>query len=402
MPGALPAGAVCHYPVPPSPLDAGGPVLGLRSPGIWGLRSPHDRPDRIRSGGSQVRCLALIQVRTGIQRFATTGRRTPPRGDTPLTSPADGYINYIHIVTMLTAPSEECRQDSNRLLTMRWGVEKRLEFIEFRLFWEGGINRADIIEHFGVSVPQASKDLTLYEEKASGNLVYDKSAKRYRAAMNFKPVFMEPKSDTYLAQLQSATNPKDGSSDIWLAMPPRFDGMPIPHRRVDVAVLRAILAAIRENRSIQIRYQSMNEKRPTPEWRRISPHALGNDGLRWHIRAYCHEDRKFKDFIFSRCLNARDPQDPGAEPDDDRLWHKCFAVSLAPNPVLSKSQREIIAQDYGMRNGRAEIAVRMALLYYFQKRLRLDTSDEPGNPHEKPVVVANHKEFDAALAEAME
>ena len=27
---------------------------------------------------------------------------------------------------------------------MRWGVEKRLEFIEFRLFWEGGINRAII------------------------------------------------------------------------------------------------------------------------------------------------------------------------------------------------------------------------------------------------------------------
>ena len=39
---------------------------------------------------------------------------------------------------------------------MRWGVEKRLEFIEFRLFWEGGINRADIMERFGVSVPQAS------------------------------------------------------------------------------------------------------------------------------------------------------------------------------------------------------------------------------------------------------
>ena len=29
---------------------------------------------------------------------------------------------------------------------MRWGVEKRLEFIEFRLLWEGGINRVDIME----------------------------------------------------------------------------------------------------------------------------------------------------------------------------------------------------------------------------------------------------------------
>lgn len=74
---------------------------------------------------------------------------------------------------------------------MRWGVEKRLEFIEFRLFWEGGINRADIMEQFGVSVPQASKDLSLYEEKAPGNLRYDKQQKRYLASPTFKPFFFE-------------------------------------------------------------------------------------------------------------------------------------------------------------------------------------------------------------------
>lgn len=284
---------------------------------------------------------------------------------------------------------------------MRWGVEKRLEFIEFRLFWEGGINRADIIEHFGVSVPQASKDFTLYEEKARGNLHYDKSKKRYFAGKNFKPVFMEPKSDAYLSHLQSAANAAGGASEVWLAAPPEFDAMPIPHRRVDVEVLRAILAAIRECKSIQIHYQSMSEKRPTPEWRRVTPHALANDGLRWHVRAYCHEDRKFKDFILSRCLNARDPQDPALKPDDDKFWQESFDVALAPNPLLSEGQREIIAQDFGMKSGRAEIPVRMALLYYFQKRLRLDTSDSPGNPHENPVVVANRKEFDAALAEAM-
>ena len=60
-----------------------------------------------------------------------------------------------------------------------WSVERRLEFIEFRLFWEGGVNRADLIDAFGISVPQASKDLSLYQERAPGNVVYDKSAKRY-------------------------------------------------------------------------------------------------------------------------------------------------------------------------------------------------------------------------------
>ena len=63
--------------------------------------------------------------------------------------------------------------------SLRWGVERRLEFIEFRLFWEGWINRGDLTRFFGVSVPQASKDLSQYQELAPGNMEYDKSERRY-------------------------------------------------------------------------------------------------------------------------------------------------------------------------------------------------------------------------------
>ena len=284
---------------------------------------------------------------------------------------------------------------------MRWNVEKRMEFIEFRLFWDGGINRADIIDQFGVSVPQASKDLTLYEGRAPGNLHYDKSAKRYRASDGFKPVFLEPNAATYLAHLQVATESDTGPSEAWLAATPDFDAMPIPHRRINAAVLRSVLTATREARSIEILYQSMNTSRAAPQWRRITPHALGTDGLRWHIRAFCHIDQKFKDFILSRCLNAGNIDAPGATPEYDRLWHERFAVALAPNPALSDSQRAVIAQDYEMKGGFAEVPVRKALLYYFQKRLRLDVAGKFDNPHEIPVVVANRADFDAALAEAM-
>ncbi len=286
---------------------------------------------------------------------------------------------------------------------MRWGVEKRLEFIEFRLFWEGGINRSDIIEQFGVSVPQASKDLTLYEAKAPGNLSYDKSAKRYRASPKFRPVFLEPDPEAYLAQLLPSQTPiGNGDSESWLAKPPAFDSMPVPHRRVDAKVLRTILSAIRERQSLEVFYQSMSGKRPAPQWRWISPHALGQDGLRWHVRAYCHEDGKFKDFILSRCLKTRGVEPSTANPDDDRFWHDKFVVSLMPNPALSENQQEIIAQDYCMRDGCVDIPVRRALLYYFQKRLRLDAGNFKDGAHEKPVVVANRDAFEVALAEAMQ
>lgn len=280
---------------------------------------------------------------------------------------------------------------------MRWGIEKRLEFIEFRLYWEGGINRADITERFGVSVPQASKDLTLYEEKAPGNLAYNKSAKRYLASPDFKPVFLEPYAGMYLAQLRS----RDGIEESWLSAVPAFDSMPVPYRRVEAEVLRAVLAAIRDERAIEIEYQSMNTDRPAPEWRWITPHALGHDGLRWHVRAYCHIDHKFKDFILSRCLRTRGDGEPAAKPETDQFWREIFEVTLAPNPALSEPQQAVIAQDYEMTHGEVAVPVRKALLYYFQKRLRLDVAGAIDQPHEIPVIVSNRAAFDAALAEAM-
>ena len=284
---------------------------------------------------------------------------------------------------------------------MRWGVEKRLEFIEFRLYWEGGINRADITGQFGVSVPQASKDLNLYVGKAPGNLVYDKSAKKYLAAANFRPVFLEPRSNAYLAQLHGAPKLTGTLQGSWLSFAPDFDAMPIPHRRIDSEILRSIVAAVRNGLALKIQYQSMNANRPVPEWRWITPHAFGNDGLRWHVRAFCHIDEKFKDFILSRCLGARNEDLAGAKAEGDTHWEETFHVTLAPNPALSDAQQRVIAQDYEMEDGRISVPVRKALLYYFQKRLRLDVSSELDKPHETPIVVSNRAEFDAALAEAM-
>ena len=284
---------------------------------------------------------------------------------------------------------------------MRWGIEKRLEFIEFRVFWEGGINRADIIDQFGVSVPQASIDLSQYENRAPGNLQYDKSAKRYQASGKFKPIFLNASASAYLSHLKSTAGPCEVFSGSWLATAPSVGEMPIPQRRISVDVLRATLAAIRGTQSLEIYYQSMNVNRPNPQWRRITPHALGNDGLRWHVRAFCHIDKKFKDFVLSRCTSTREFCEPGALPKDDYFWNEWFIVHLTPNPVLSKSQQNVIAQDYEMHDGHAEVHVRKALLYYFHKRMRLDVTGDLYNPHEVPVVIANNATFDKALSEAM-
>jgi predicted DNA-binding transcriptional regulator YafY len=145
----------------------------------------------------------------------------------------------------------------------------------------------------------------------------------------------------------------------------------------------------------------MSDNRPAPLWRRISPHAFACDGLRWHARAYCHLDRKFKDFILSRCLDARQPGPAGDLPSQDRIWNTHFSALLIPNPRLSANQQEVIAQDFCMENGRVVVAVRRAMLYYFSKRLRLDVADRFDDPREAPVILQNRDEFDIALEQAM-
>jgi predicted DNA-binding transcriptional regulator YafY len=83
--------------------------------------------------------------------------------------------------------------------------------------------------------------------------------------------------------------------------------MPVPTRRIDPTFLKQFVSVIRAGNSIEINYQSMNHSRPGAIWRRITPHAFAHDGLRWHVRAFCHIDSKFKDFILSRCQGLERP-----------------------------------------------------------------------------------------------
>jgi hypothetical protein len=288
----------------------------------------------------------------------------------------------------------------NSAPSIKWGTEQRLEFIEFRLFWEGGINRADIIDRFGVSVPQAANDLKLYRDLAATNIVYDATEKRYVASPEFSPRFLKPNADRYLLQLKGIADGIIGPQDTWIAHSPEIDVLPNLARRVDPQILKTFLKAVHANRSVSIHYQSMSPHRTEPVWRQVTPHAFGFDGLRWHARAFCHIESKFKDFILSRCLGIREGGAPGAQPYEDKKWFSFFDVILEPNPALSEGQRKAVAMDFSMKDGYLRVPVRCALLYYFNKRLRLDVAEFIDRPQETPIIVVNQKEFKEALIDA--
>ena len=147
---------------------------------------------------------------------------------------------------------------------LRWGIEQRLEFIEFRLFWEGHVNRIDVMQQFGVSVNQASSDLNRYIALAPDNMVYDKSARTYVRSSTFTPVFHQPDASQYLSQLRSLSDGIIAADDSWIGGLPSFACAPTPARGVSPKTLRAIVTAIKRHEAIEVFYQSMSS--PEPAW----------------------------------------------------------------------------------------------------------------------------------------
>tara|TARA_R110002167_G_scaffold202616_2_gene406511 strand:- start:32646 stop:33533 length:888 start_codon:yes stop_codon:yes gene_type:complete len=288
----------------------------------------------------------------------------------------------------LNALSRECEVDSDKS-ELRWGVAQRLEFIEFRLFWEGHVNRSDLMEQFGLSVNQASADLNRYIGFVPDNMVYDKSARTYVRGPEYAPHFLKPDASRYLAQLRSLADGIMDSDDTWIAELPSYDAAPTPARGVNPVTLRSVVGAIRRAESIEVKYQSLS--RPEPTWRWIAPHAIGFDGFRWHARAFCKTDEVFKDFLLSRILKTRGVEASEVTDAADSDWQQHVTLEIGPHPELSENQKKVIALDYGMSGEKAQIKVRRALLYYALKRLGLDTDPGARKPQDQQIVLLNRE-----------
>ncbi len=277
-----------------------------------------------------------------------------------------------------------------------WSATRRLEFIDFRLYWHGRINRSDLRKIFGISVPQAANDLRAYQEIAPDNAVYDRRLKTYIAGESFQPEFFRPDAAEYFEHLRHAEDADSKLGQPWVAADIPLAVSPIIKRKMHPDIVRAVISAIRDKHSLQITYQSMTSARPKS--RIISPHAVASDGFRWHTRAYLHEKDAFKDFVFARILEAEIAKDLYIDNHHDNAWHEITTVVLAPNSDLEPAQRRAYEFDLGMIGGELHVPVRSALLHYFLTEMRLDfddTSKKP--PRVTPLVVLNHDEIKECL-----
>lgn len=276
---------------------------------------------------------------------------------------------------------------------MRWNIEKRIEFIETRLYWEGKISRKDLTEFFGISTPQATKDLKEYITIAPKNLHYDRSAKQYVATENFTPNKVPPSSERYLTRLRLSQ--ERSNSKFFNGQAPPFYEMPKFRRLVEEEILKKILKAIQNNDAISICYQSMSSPNPKTRW--ITPHSLGHDGFRWHTRAFCHNRCAYVDFNLGRISAITKTRRHNIDHAIDYEWHNEIPVTILPNRKLDEGQKACIERDYCMENGQATVNIKAALFYYFIQNFGLKKGHEKRAGKDQQIVLANFKEIEPKI-----
>jgi predicted DNA-binding transcriptional regulator YafY len=275
-----------------------------------------------------------------------------------------------------------------------WTQNRRFEFIEWKLFWEGGLNRSDLEATFEISTPQASVDLRRYREIASDNIEYDGTGRTFRPTPDMKPSFLKVSADRLLLQLRALLSGALPRREVWFRDLPRIDIAPDIVRHVDPDCLRRILDAIRTRQCVEVRYQSLTNSRT----RLIGPHALAYDGYRWHVRAWACDRDDFRDFVLTRIDKIKLGPSADFDPADDLEWENFARLDLRPHPGLTDEQSRAIQRDYAMKGGKREIDVRLSMAYYFIMRMNLDLPDL--SPARAQICLSNIDEVRKAIEDA--
>jgi hypothetical protein len=276
-----------------------------------------------------------------------------------------------------------------------WSQDRRFKFIDFRVRWDGRINRNDLTDFFGISLPQASADLAKYCEAAPSNLVYDLSQKCYLRSPQFMPVYSRSSAQMYMSEMLALSAGILEPSSTFVGWKPPVGIAPAPVRSFDTEVLSVLVGAIKERKAMKVEYQGMRS--PTPTTREISPTAIAYDGMRWHVRAYCHSRSAFRDFVIGRILKAEATQTTEWDTSKDEPWNRILVLRIGPHPSLSAGAKRAIELEFGMTGGIAEIECRQALLYYTIKRLRLDVLEADQRPEVRQIILVNREDIEPYL-----
>lgn len=252
--------------------------------------------------------------------------------------------------------------------TLNYAQRERLIFIEFRLYFLGDVGRQDLMQRFGIAPAVATRDFAHYRELFPNNIDFDNKSKSYVIGQAFSPAFQHSSERVLTALSRGFGDGIGGSSDPLLMCE-----LPIVLNQPSTEILAPITRAIHQQKIVSIDYTSHSSGFSTRE---IAPHALVNDGLRWHVRAYDRKRLDFLDFVITRIPRSQFVEAgqvlPHEQHNADIQWNRIVELDLVPHP--NQEHPEIIENDYGMISGVVHLKLRAAVAGYVLRQWIVDCS----------------------------
>lgn len=275
---------------------------------------------------------------------------------------------------------------------VRWDLALRYRLIETVAWWEGRLTTGHLMQSFGISRQQASKDINTYiSDHAPKNLTYDKKLKGYVPSKFFEPRFIDDSASAYLHLLYQNNGRAQHIEGLALAYA-HTKVLEVPDRPIHPEILRPLLKACRDGLRLETEYVSLNT--PNVETRLIAPHTLVYTGMRWHVRAYCEKNGQYRDFVLSRLRGQPDLLDLSENTRElDEDWNSEIAVIIIPDKRLDAPQQAIIEADFGMIDSQLVVPSRKALVKYVLQRYQIDPKNLATSPEAQQIVVANLKDL---------
>mgnify|MGYP000209266898 CR=1 FL=1 len=256
--------------------------------------------------------------------------------------------------------------------------KERLAFIDFSLQYFGQVARADLIQRFKTGLAACTRDLTAYRELAPKNLKLFHQTKNYHRTDNFQPIF-EHNPEVILTGLCRGFG--DGLSNDIQASEHCIDATRLVHPKSEV--IATLMRAINSQQAVACEYVSLSSGQSKRE---IVPHAIVNNGHRWHVRAFDRKSKEFRDFVCTRLQNVTEIKKHEVSNiesivlgnhelrTNDHQWNKVVQVTLKPHPSIK--YKKAIELDYNMENGQTTPEGRTSLLGYLRRQWRVDCTDD--------------------------
>lgn len=264
---------------------------------------------------------------------------------------------------------------------------ERLAHIEFLAYFIGKVSRKCIMSRFDIGEAAATRDLSLYNDMAPGNIIYDPRLKYYVPSETFECRF-NLSAQKCLDTLSSGFGDYlTDNNEFKVAHTLRLSPP-------DLDVTAAITRAITTKRPLEIEYLSVTSGQSK---KTLVPFAILDSGLRWHIRAYDRQKSRFADFVINRIINAKVLNNESIqhheESNEDSQWTDFVDLIIQVHPKNEKD-KQVIEHEYGMVDGMLIKRIRKAYVGYLLRSWDIDcTEDASQKGHHIFLHLKNTKEI---------